>query len=86
MLIAKRTQATGLELFTNLGIVPTQRKLVVVKSTNHFMAACGPIARKVIYAESGGPLSRDRRKVSYRKVERPIRPLDEDAAPRGPIY
>ena len=51
VLIANRTQATGLELFTNLGIDPTQKKIVVVKSTNHFMAAYGPIAKKVIYVE-----------------------------------
>ena len=51
-----------MELFTNLGIDPTQRKIVVVKSTNHFMAAYGPIAKKVIYVESSGPLRRDHRK------------------------
>jgi microcystin degradation protein MlrC len=85
VLIAKRTQATGLELFTNLGIDPRQRKIVVVKSTNHFMAAYGPIARKVIYVESSGPLRRDHRKVPYTKVERPIWPLDQDANPRGLI-
>lgn len=86
VLISKRTQATGLELFTNLGIDPTERKLVVVKSTNHFMAAYGPIARKVIYVESSGPLPRDHRKVPYTKAERPIWPLDEGARPRGLIY
>ena len=86
VLITNRTQATGLELFTNLGIDPTQRKIVVVKSTNHFMAAYGPIAKKVIYVESSGPLSRDHRKVPYTKVERPIWPLDEDAKPRGLIF
>ena len=86
VLISKRTQATGLELFTNLGIDPTERKLVVVKSTNHFMAAYGPIAKKVIYVESTGPLPRDHRKVPYTKAQRPIWPLDEDAKPRGLIY
>ncbi|MFZ5782919.1 MAG: M81 family metallopeptidase [Pseudomonadota bacterium] len=86
VLIANRTQATGLELFTNLGIDPTKRKIVVVKSTNHFMAAYGPIAKKVIYVESSGPLSRDPRKVPYVKVQRPIWPLDADAAPRGLIF
>jgi microcystin degradation protein MlrC len=86
VLITKRTQATGLELFTNLGIDPTQKKIVVVKSTNHFMAAYGPIAKKVVYVESSGPLRRDHRKVPYTKVERPIWPLDQDAKPRGLIF
>ena len=46
VLISNRTQALGLELFRNLDIEPTERRLVVVKSTNHFMAAFGPIAKK----------------------------------------
>jgi microcystin degradation protein MlrC len=86
VLITKRTQATGLELFTNVGIDPTQKKIVVVKSTNHFMAAYGPIAKKVIYVESSGPLRRDHRKVPYTKVQRPIWPLDENAKPLGLIF
>ncbi len=81
VLISNRTQALGLELFRNLGIEPTERKLVVVKSTNHFMAAFGPIAQKVIYADSDGPLSRDYRKIPYSKVQRPIWPLDERTEP-----
>ncbi len=85
VLIAKRTQATGLELFTNLGIDPALKKIVVVKSTNHFMAAYGPIAKKVIYVESSGPLRRDHRKIPYTKVRRPIWPLDPDARPLGLI-
>jgi microcystin degradation protein MlrC len=81
VLITKRTQALGLELFTNLGIDPRARKLVVVKSTNHFMAAFGPIARKVIYVDSGGPLNRNYRQLPYTRVNRPIWPLDEATAP-----
>ena len=82
VLITNRTQALGLELFSNLGIDPRARKLVVVKSTNHFMGAYGPIARQVLYLESDGPLSRDYRKIPYRKVQRPIWPLDEATTPR----
>src|SRR4051794_18207047 len=81
VLITKRTQALGLELFTNLGIDPRSRRLVVVKSTNHFMGAYGPIAKKVIYVESGGPLTRDYRKIPYTRVDRPIWPLDEATSP-----
>ena len=81
VLIANRTQALGLELFRNVDIEPTERKLVVVKSTNHFMAAFGPIAKKVIYVDSDGPLSRDYRQIPYTKVQRPIWPLDEQTTP-----
>ncbi len=81
VLISNRTQALGLELFRNLGIEPGERKLVVVKSTNHFMAAFGPIAKKVIYVDSDGPLSRDYRKIPYTRIERPIWPLDDNTTP-----
>jgi microcystin degradation protein MlrC len=81
VLITKRTQTLGLELFTNVGIDPLTRKVIVAKSVNHFMAAYGPIAKKVIYVESGAPLVRDYRKIPYRNVMRPIWPLDEHTTP-----
>lgn len=81
VLISSRTQSLGLELFRNVGIEPTERKLVVVKSTNHFMAAYGPIAKKVIYVDADGPLSRDYRRIPYTRVQRPIWPLDAETHP-----
>ena len=53
----------------------------MVKSTNHFMAAFGPIAKKVIYVETGAPLNRNYRQIPYARVNRPIWPLDEVTAP-----
>jgi microcystin degradation protein MlrC len=82
VLITKRTQALGLELFSNLGLDPHSAKLLVVKSTNHFMAAFGPIAKQVLYVESDGPLRRDYRQIPYTKVQRPIWPLDQITTPR----
>jgi microcystin degradation protein MlrC len=81
VLITNRTQALGLELFRNVGVEPTERKLVVVKSTNHFMAAYGPIAKKVIYVDADGPMVRDYRRIPYTKVRRPVWPLDEETSP-----
>jgi microcystin degradation protein MlrC len=85
VLISNRTQALGLELFTNLDIDPRAKKLVAVKSTNHFMGAFGPIAKKVIYVESNGPLDRNYARIPYRQVMRPIWPLDQATTP-GLIY
>jgi microcystin degradation protein MlrC len=81
VLISNRTQALGLELFRNVGVEPTDKKLVVVKSTNHFMAAFGPIAKKVLYIDTDGPIPRDYRKIGYQLVQRPIWPLDEVTSP-----
>lgn len=82
VLISNRTQALGLELFRNVGIEPTAKRLVVVKSTNHFMGAYGPIARQVIYVDADGPLRRDYRTIPYTRVQRPLWPLDPEAPPR----
>jgi microcystin degradation protein MlrC len=81
VLISNRTQALGLELFRNVGIEPTERKLLVVKSTNHFHAAFGPIAAKVLYVDSDGPIPRDYTRIAYDRVERPIWPLDAEVSP-----
>lgn len=85
VLISNRTQALGLELFRNVGVEPTQKKMVVVKSTNHFMAAFGPIASQVLYVDADGPIPRDYRRIPYTQVQRPIWPLDEATTP-GLIY
>lgn len=81
VLITKRTQAVGLELFSNVGIDPLSKSILVVKSTNHFMAAYGPIAKRVIYVDSDAPISRDYRKIPYTRVDRPIWPLDAETTP-----
>ena len=81
VLITKRTQALGTDLFTGMGIEIARKKIVVVKSTNHFHAAFAPLASRVLYCDSGGPIPRDHRKVPYTRVQRPIWPLDEGVQP-----
>ena len=81
VLITKRTQALGADLFTAMGVAIAGKRMVVVKSTNHFHAAFAPLASRVLYCDSGGPIPRDHRKVPYTRVQRPIWPLDEDVAP-----
>ena len=49
----------GIDLFSNLGIDPKQRKILVVKSNQHFYASFSQIAAQVLYAEGDGPLPRD---------------------------
>lgn len=81
VLNTRRTQAIGLELFRNLGIEPLTKKIVVVKSSNHFRAAYGPIAKEVIHVDADGPDALDCRRLLYTRVNRPIWPLDETTRP-----
>jgi microcystin degradation protein MlrC len=82
VLISTRAQAMGSDLFANFGIDPAKRKMLVVKSNQHFYASFSKIAAQVIYAEGDGPLPRDYRRLPWRKVQRPIWPLDATTEPR----
>lgn len=76
-LIAHRTQALGTEIFTAVNIDLATKKYVGVKSTNHFYAAYGPIAAKVIYCDGEGPSPLDARKYPFVKARRTIWPHAE---------
>jgi len=76
VLITNRQQAWGPDLFSNLGVDPTKRKMVVVKSTNHFFAEYSKIATDVLYMDGPGALPRNFHLVPYTKLKRPIWPLD----------
>jgi microcystin degradation protein MlrC len=72
-----RCQAFGVDVFTQLGVDPTQRKIVVVKSSQHFRAAFEPIAAQVIMVDAPGVVARDITTLPYRKIKRPKWPLPE---------
>lgn len=82
VLITKRTQALGTDLFTNFGVDFATKRIVVVKSTNHFYAAYSKIAKQVLYVDSNGPIPRDHTKVPYTRIQRPIWPLDDNPHPQ----
>ncbi|TVQ32227.1 MAG: M81 family peptidase [Geminicoccaceae bacterium] len=81
VLISKRTQSLGRDLFTGFGVELEAKRIVALKSTNHFHAAFAPIAQAVLYTDGGGPIPRDVTKVPYTRVQRPIWPLDAVAEP-----
>lgn len=66
VLITRRQQAIGTELFTGLGIDLTTRRGIVVKSSQHFHAAFAPLASEVLYVESPGLLNTDFANIPYR--------------------
>ena len=74
---AQVTQPYDVEIFYAHGIDPVQRHLLLLKSTNHFKAAFGPIARRVLNVSVPGLLAQDPRSVDYQNCRRPIYPLDE---------
>jgi len=73
---ATRTQAFDPALFTDHGIRLDDKKLVVVKSAQHFHAGFAPIAKEVLWLDGPGALSQDFARLPYTRVRRPIWPLD----------
>ena len=73
-----RTQVYGPDVFTQLGIDVLAKKIILLKSTQHFYAAFAPIAKEVLYLDAEGALERDVRKLPYRQVTRPLWPLVEN--------
>jgi len=76
VLATGRAQTFSPDAFTKLGIDLSQKKIVVVKSSNHFYAAFAPIAAEVLYLDTGGPYPSDATKIPYTKARRPLAPLD----------
>jgi len=69
-------QVYDLQVFLSQKIDPRACSVVAVKSWHHFRAAFEPISRKVMLVDSGGLASRDLRRFTYRRIRRPIYPLD----------
>ncbi|MCP4123200.1 MAG: microcystin degradation protein MlrC, partial [Bacteroidetes bacterium] len=65
------------EQFRLFGVQPEQKDLLVIKAYNHFRADFEPIGRGLVYADSGGIFNFDFSRFNYKKVQRPLWPLDE---------
>jgi microcystin degradation protein MlrC len=77
VLTSTRVQAMGRDLFTGLGVELEGKRLIVVKSSQHFYAAFAPIAKEVLYCGAPGAIAPDLTQVPYRRAIRPLWPLDD---------
>ncbi|WP_377274339.1 M81 family metallopeptidase [Rhizobium sp. R86522] len=75
ILSSVRVQSYDPSLFTALGIDPTSKHLLVIKSTNHFYAAFSQIAAEILYCAAGTPYPNNPAKTAYRHVRRDIWPI-----------
>ncbi|KQS72244.1 microcystin LR degradation protein MlrC-like protein [Rhizobium sp. Leaf371] len=78
ILSSVRVQSYDPSLFTALGIDPTTKHLLVIKSTNHFYAAFSKIASEILYCAAGSPYPNNPAKTAYRRASRNIWPIVED--------
>jgi microcystin degradation protein MlrC len=75
---SKRTQCLSRDCFTKLGVDPSTKKVVVVKSMQHFHAAYAPIASEVVYVAAPGALVPDWSLLPYTKIDKAQWPFVAD--------
>lgn len=78
ILNTNRTQTFEPDVFSNIGIDPMLKDILVVKSTNHFHAGFAPIAAEIIYVDAPSSYPVNPRETDYRKMTRPIWPRVEN--------
>jgi microcystin degradation protein MlrC len=76
VLISRRNQAMGTDLFTQLGCDLAALRVIVVKSSQHFYASFSKVAQKVIYVAAPGAVTVDLKTLPYTKIRRPKWPID----------
>ena len=75
-LISRHVEPTDLNCFLALGIDPRQKRYLMLKSRIHWRAALGAAAKAVVDCAGLGVCTSDYRQLDFRKVRRPIFPLD----------
>jgi microcystin degradation protein MlrC len=78
ILNTNRTQAFEPDIFSNLGLDPSAKDILLVKSTNHFHAGFAPIAAAIIYVSAPSSYPSDPAATKYTKLSRPIWPRVAD--------
>lgn len=76
MIVSDRMQMLDRNIFRVVGIEPMEKSILAVKSMQHFKGAFAPIASQIIVTDAGGLCSPDLATRSYKRVRRPIYPLD----------
>src|SRR5262249_35810415 len=65
------------ELYRSQGVEPMEKKIVIVKSPTNFRAEYATLAVKMILVDTPGVSSASLRNLPYRRISRPLYPLDE---------
>ncbi|RQP05899.1 MAG: M81 family peptidase [Paracoccus sp. BP8] len=78
LIVSSRSQLYGADGFTGLGISLQDKRLVVVKSSNHYVASFGPLADHIWHVATPGAMTLDFASIPYRRLDRPVFPLVEN--------
>ncbi len=78
VLLSRHIEPTAQEMLQVLGIDPARKQFVAIKSRVHWRADLGKIAREIVECAGVGVCTSDYAQLRFRKVRRPVFPLDPD--------
>lgn len=78
ILNSTRAQTWDHSVFAAMGIDPRDKKILLIKSTNHFYSSFVTIASEIVYCSAGRPYPNDPKTTPYRKARGDIWPMVED--------
>jgi microcystin degradation protein MlrC len=81
VVIERNHEPFDLGVFRSVGIEPTSKRYLLLKSRLHYRAGFLPIARHIVECDGVGVTTSDYSQLKFEKVRRPIYPLDIDAKP-----
>ena len=76
VVISRQQEPNDKNCFLSVGIDPTRKKFLMLKSRIHYRAGFGDVAKEVIECAGTGVCTSDYDQLTFRKVRRPIYPLD----------
>ena len=73
-----RMQPFDAEVFRRLGIEPSEKKILVLKSAVHFRASYGPMAKKIIDVDTPEYGTMNFESLEFKNIKRPVYPLNKN--------
>lgn len=77
VVISRHQEPNDLACLRSLGIEPTRKRYLMLKSRVHFRAGFGPVARYIVECAGSGVCTSDYAQLDFRRVRRPVYPLDQ---------
>ena len=78
LLTEQAVQPYDMQVLRSVGIEPTQRLIIGLKSAVHFRADYQEIAARIFEVDTPGVHNPDVTQYTYRRLRRPMWPLDEE--------
>jgi microcystin degradation protein MlrC len=77
-LISRHVEPFDVNALLCLGMDPTQKNFVVLKSRVHWRAGLGQLARATVECAGAGACTSDYSELQFKRLRRPIYPLEAD--------